>query len=102
MFVILYSGAMFNFMTIKFVIMFILYNLLVFSFKNFMDFYQIMSFNATFVIIYIKFIVKHMSFLVSVSYLLYIKKIKPYQWYMVGRREFTLKKNYWIKRFFIK
>lgn len=56
MFVVLYGRASFNFMTIKCVIMFILYNLLVFSFRNYMDFYQIMRFNAKLDIIYIKFV----------------------------------------------
>lgn len=74
MFVVLYGRASFNFMTIKCVIMFILYNLLVFSFRNYMDFYQIMRFNAKLDIIYIKFVINYMSFVVSMSYFLNIGK----------------------------
>jgi hypothetical protein len=74
MFVVLYGKARFNFMIIKCVIMFILYNLLVFSFKKCMDFYQIMSSNAKLDITHIKFVIKYMSFVVSMSYFLNIGK----------------------------
>jgi hypothetical protein len=52
-------------MTIKCVIMFIFYNLLISNFRNDMDFYQIMNSNAKLDITYLEFVIKYMSFVVS-------------------------------------
>ncbi len=65
MFVVLHKRGRFNFMTIKCVIMFIFYNLLISNFRNDMDFYQIMNSNAKLDITYLEFVIKYMSFVVS-------------------------------------
>ncbi len=45
--------------------MFIFYNLLISNFRNDMDFYQIMNSNAKLDITYLEFVIKYMSFVVS-------------------------------------